>query len=395
MSSGSGQNAAVTERHGYAAGDGRAYYEYLDGVRGLAAVYVVAHHIWRAYTTVALGGVLGLATNWLLYGHLAVDVFIVLSGFCLMLPVARSRSLRGGWRRFYAGRARRILPPLYAAIAVAMVEMTIHHYPPPPAAMTANFLLLQDFWQSQNFFDPPLWSVAVECKIYLLFPALVWLWLRFGVRALVLTAGVLGVLFCRGVMHIPTVTDVGLVCPWYIFLFAMGMAGADCAARRGAHGPGRIAGWSLAGALAALAAMLWAWPVTAAGEGQLFVPHLPIIDAAAGLAAALLLTILCGHAIRGERTAAIRWFSWKPLVFLGSIAYSLYLVHVFVIYELKNALVYYLPFHPPWLIIPMDLAAAVLVAWLFHLVFERPFMSRRRPRNEREAERAAALNPAP
>ncbi len=375
------------------AGD-RIHFDYLDGVRGMAAIFVVAHHVWRSYTTVALTGMIGLATNWLLYGHLAVDVFIVLSGFCLMLPVVRAQSLRGGWQRFYGGRARRILPPLYAAIAVAMVELAIHHYALAPRAMAANLLLLQDVWQSQNTFDPPLWSVAVECKIYLLFPALVWCWMRFGPRGVILSSGLLAGFFCWAVSRNPLVTDPGLICPWYILLFAMGMAAADYALQAEDRWSSRLASLLLLFSLAALAVTLWAWPVTTAGENSLYVPHLPLIDTIAGAAAALLLAILGNMAMRGEPSAALRWFSWRPFLFLGSIAYSLYLTHIFVIYELKNVLIYYLPFHPPWIIIPLVLTAAVGVGWLFHIAIERPFMSGRAAKTEREPGPGGLLNPA-
>ncbi len=62
------------------------------------------------------------ATFWLSWGQVAVDVFIVLSGYCLMLPVARAGgALRGGPVGYMKRRARRILPPMLASLGVAMV----------------------------------------------------------------------------------------------------------------------------------------------------------------------------------------------------------------------------------------------------------------------------------
>ena len=103
----------------------RAHLDHLDGVRGLAALFVVLHHAWLLtadhFPIAAETGLLGLLTNWLLYGHLAVDVFIVLSGFCLILPVARSGgALAGGAAGFYRRRARRILPPYFAALTISV-----------------------------------------------------------------------------------------------------------------------------------------------------------------------------------------------------------------------------------------------------------------------------------
>ena len=64
---------------------------YLDSLRALAAIYVVMYHAiyqidpHHPVRTGAAG-----AFRSLFVGHYAVDLFIVLSGFCLMLPVARS-----------------------------------------------------------------------------------------------------------------------------------------------------------------------------------------------------------------------------------------------------------------------------------------------------------------
>lgn len=380
---------------GQGSGGGRIHFEYLDGVRGMAALFVMAHHLWRDYTKTALTGLKGLATNWLLYGHLAVDVFIVLSGFCLMLPVARSGSLRGGWRRFYKGRARRILPPLYGAIGVAILVLALHHQVPRPRAILANVLLVQDIFQSQNTIDGPLWSVAVECKIYLLFPIFIWLWTRFGPLAVVLTSGVLSAVLYWAVGQIPPVTNPGHICPWYLLLFAMGMMAADLTLRRETHLWKWLPGCLFFATLAGLAACLWAWPVTPAGENPLFTPHLPVIDAATGLLAALVLAILGKKTMREDHSPVIQWISWKPFVFLGTIAYSVYLIHAVLIYKLRNMLDAHLAFHPPLLVIPIDMAIIVGVAYLFHLAIERPFMSKHAPRSEHEAEIAAALNPAP
>ena len=86
---------------------------------------MILHHAWLLTADrspiAAETDLLGLLTNWLLYGHLAVDVFIVLSGFCLMLPVARSGgALADGARGFFVRRARRILPPYFAAFTISV-----------------------------------------------------------------------------------------------------------------------------------------------------------------------------------------------------------------------------------------------------------------------------------
>ncbi len=380
--------------------------DYLDGVRGLAALFVVAHHLWRSYTETALPGLRGVAANWLLYGHLAVDVFIVLSGACLMLPVARSRSLRGGWQTFYKSRARRILPPLYAAIAFGLAVNVAHGIAhktlPSPKMVLLNLLLLQDLVQSANILDSPLWSVALEWKIYFLFPVFVWLWLRFGSRAVLLVSAVIGYGLTGILSAVYPSLYLPLSCPWFVFLFGMGMAATDFAMRGSRTASAEPPRWLIPSlfwaALACLALLLFRWPVTAAGESVLYVPHLPLIDTAAGTATALALVILSRKAMRQERSLPIALLSWPPLVFVGTIGYSVYLIHILIIYRIRDLLLAHLPVHPALAVIALDMVITVGAAYLFHLVFERPFMSKPgKPaiRTEREAEVAAIESPAP
>jgi len=75
---------------------GRVRLAFLDGLRGLSALYVTLFHL-GAPAGLPLG--ISLAWEWTHFGRSAVGVFIVLSGYSLMLPVARSADgrLRGGF----------------------------------------------------------------------------------------------------------------------------------------------------------------------------------------------------------------------------------------------------------------------------------------------------------
>ena len=96
----------------------------------MAALYVACFH---AVLTATWTGVYGhfpslpkasvMVLNLLLFGHFGVSVFIILSGYCLMLPVARSPDglIPGGSQAFLWRRARRILPPYYAALMLALL----------------------------------------------------------------------------------------------------------------------------------------------------------------------------------------------------------------------------------------------------------------------------------
>src|SRR3954466_12054652 len=76
--------------------------KHIEGMRAVAAFVVYVNH---AYAQAFLfnstfhhpGGLLSIAGYAMVAGHLAVTVFIVISGFCLTLPVVASGDrLRGG-----------------------------------------------------------------------------------------------------------------------------------------------------------------------------------------------------------------------------------------------------------------------------------------------------------
>jgi peptidoglycan/LPS O-acetylase OafA/YrhL len=93
----------------------------LDGLRGLAAVYVVVNHVFLRtfpdYPTYHAP----FWASWFIYGRFAVVVFIVLSGFSLALSPARHGWRLDGVGQFARRRAQRILLPYWAALAFSLV----------------------------------------------------------------------------------------------------------------------------------------------------------------------------------------------------------------------------------------------------------------------------------
>ncbi len=188
---------------------------YLDGLRGAAAIYVVLFHNaeeWRPHTA----GLTRLALAPFQFGHFAVVLFIVLSGFCLMLPVLQSptHTLSKGRTEFFRRRARRILPGYYAALAISLLlpfaskhgirdlltgNMHIQQTPFFEhfsfANVLAHVILVYNWhpgWVSS--FNWPLWSVATEFQIYILFVLILLpTWKHFG------SAGAIGLAWAMGI----------------------------------------------------------------------------------------------------------------------------------------------------------------------------------------------------
>lgn len=360
----------------------RSHLAFLDGMRALAALWVVLSHIWISeFGLRAHGGLLGLTTNWTLYSHLAVDVFIVLSGFCLILPVRRAGGLVGGAMAFYARRARRILPPFYAALLLSLLLplgiQAAKHQPLglPLRAVLVNVFLLQDVFLDQNIFNGPFWSIAVEWRIYFLFPVLVWTLWRWGRTVTLVWTAALGyaLTFWLYQGHMAML----MTCPWYLFLFCLGVCAGWTA--RDPRRPGGDAdaerrwGWGcVLGALASCG-LIGMFPITNSG-GSGFGHYMPLIDAAVGTATAFLLLFLSAAARSSVRIC----LAWRPLAYLGGFAYSLYLVHMPCLLLLRRALISYAlsPFLRVSLLAIIGLPLILAAAYLFFLICERPFLKR-------------------
>jgi peptidoglycan/LPS O-acetylase OafA/YrhL len=358
---------------------------FLDGLRGLAALYVVlfhamveAHASGRSISAPAVAAFAALR-----HGHYAVDVFIVLSGYCLMRPVARDPNgrLAGGFARYLGRRARRIIPPYYAALglcwALAATVPALGRrgggpwdlaLPTGGAGVVASHLLLVQNWGPGWIYriDPPAWTVATEWQIYLLFPALIALRGRAGSAATVAIAFGFGwVIAGLG----PAVANPAMVrlCPWLLGLFALGMAAATDGDGQGPVR--RPLGWIVA-AVVALGVPLW-----------LDAPNRDVMlaDPIVGALAALLIARLARRSARGESTPLLRVLSSPAVARLGSISYSLYLIH-FPLLALAGSLLRSRGVAPgAQLAAMLGLAApgCVAAAWLFAAAFERPSLARR------------------
>ena len=167
--------AAPVARPMEATGPGRV--EELDGIRGLAALYVVLYHIFlRAWPGYPGANHAPFWAVWLSYGRGAVAIFIVLSGFSLGLGPARS-----GWRlksiaTYAHRRAWRILPPYWAALGFSLV-MTWYVLAQPGWALpngksvVVYGLLVQDVFAAGSP-NRAFWSIAIEAQLYVLLPFL-------------------------------------------------------------------------------------------------------------------------------------------------------------------------------------------------------------------------------
>ncbi|MFI6321257.1 acyltransferase family protein [Nonomuraea sp. NPDC050556] len=352
----------------------------LDGIRGLAALFVVLHHCWLLpFPGFPVNGAPAWS-SWLLYGHFAVVIFIVLSGFSLGVSPARHDWQLGSARTFAQRRAWRILPPYWAALAFSLiVAWTVIPQPGQPVPTGKSVvifgLLLQDVFGSPSP-NGALWSIAVEAQLYFALPLMLLVLRRWG--AAVMLGSVTAIVVVVGALApaVPAVELLMRFTPQFAALFAMGAvcAGIVRASERVERLPWHW--FAAAAAVPVLALIVFAGPVWVVG--QFF-----WVDLAIGPAAGLLLVGVA----TGKPIWLVRLLDTRPLRRLGSFSYSLYLIHSPIVVMLHK---FVGGSGVPTFLVMLAVAVPVCVAaaWLFASVFELPFQRHRSWKGLREAVRA-------
>ena len=366
----------------------RLHLPFLDGIRALMALYVVHHHILGR---VQLGKDLPDWTREILavgaYGHYPVVVFIVLSGYCLMLPVVRNGGLKGGFRLYIARRARRILPPYYFALlfsAIILIAPVVAGLLPTSSLKTpwdwiSHLLLVHNFQYSTAYsLNAALWSIATEWQIYFFFPfLLIPIWNRAGNFAAILAGSLVGL----GLWAI--FPSIWPACPWFLGLFALGMAGAAL------NFDARLQNFTSKIPWGALATLLiiggyllvrifpqFSWyELSDDRDSGLY----PVADFVFGVGAMALLVWGTRVSLENRPHWLLKMLSNRPILWIGAFSYSLYLIHMPVLLLFLGVLKalkidrfaqyailmgFYFPF-------------VVLLGYAFYLKCEKPFLNAR------------------
>jgi peptidoglycan/LPS O-acetylase OafA/YrhL len=346
----------------------------LDGIRGLAALFVVLNQIFERAWPGYPANPAPFWAAWLIYGRFAVVMFIVLSGFSLGLGPART-----GWRfksiaTYAHRRAWRILPPYWAALGFSLVMTWFVLAQPgwaePNGKSVAVYgLLVQDVFYVGSP-NRAFWSIAIEAQLYILLPLLLLLVRRVSARAMVglvaaivVTIGVLG-------PHVPLMnTALIKFTPDLAVLFAVGLlaAGIVTADERTRSRP--WAGYALAAAVPVIALMV----VKGSTWSNL---NLFWLDLAWAPAFGCFLAAIATSRPR----PLIRFLDARMPRSLGACSYSLYLTHMPIVIAVSYGLVLdRVATGTPafFLLAAILLPMTVCFARLFAVVFELPFQRHR------------------
>ena len=313
----------------------------LTGLRGVAVIGVVAYH---------------LQLGWASGGYLGVDLFFVLSGFLISTLLLEEWAGKGriDLAAFWGRRARRLLPALFLVVIALALYLVLNGLLGGPGANglvdlsglrgdAISTLLYVNNWHAiyahQSYFaqfsaPSPLqhtWSLAIEEQFYLVWPLLVLVLLRIGRRAwrgagvalavgLGLASGLLMALLFHPGAGDPTRVYFGTDTRLFDLMAGAALAFAAAArgqprrqARRGLHVAGPVA--------AAVLALFWVRAGTPTGLPTNFMFEGGFLICAA------LAAVVVADARLVEPGRFGRALAWKPLHFIGTISYGVYLWH--------------------------------------------------------------------
>ena len=307
----------------------------LDSWRGIAACLVALFHL-EAYSHLVyshLHGVPFLNNSWLF-----VDFFFVLSGFVIAANY-QQRLLEGfGAGRFLLLRLGRLYPlhftMLAAAVAVKLLLVLVPALSPgaqagpapfsapqeAPGTIFANLLLVHSLHLYEFFtWNGPSWSISTEFWTYAIFAACL---VGLGRHAwLALPVAMIGgpvLVATLSEQNMATEYDWGIVrC---VYGFAAGVVTWNLYRRwhekLGRWLSGSVAEWGAIGLMFAF--------VSAAGT--------TLLSVAAPYVFGLVVLVFAFEA--GTASAILRQ---RPLVFLGTISYSIYMTHYFIARRMFDA----------------------------------------------------------
>lgn len=385
----------------------------IDGLRAVAMLLVFTFHVWEFSDKPALPvSFFGFEINFagFIAENTRVALFIVLSGFCLFLPFCKRPELMARLQapEYYWHRFCRIAPPYYAALLYPMALPILLVAAFKAAGLDADWQTFPTSWQYLSHFlfihtlslgtwmsvNGSLWTLGLEAQFYILFPALIWGFRRWGARFF--PSLILGSVLYRIAAAWATSGQTWeirflaeIFCAGLLMQFAFGMAAAWFAFRWRARRP-LLGPWT--GSLLVLAAVaLYQLALVPLPAGLHFLPWRSTL---LGVAFALVIVAF------SISSTPFRWLVENRLMSsLGLISYSLFLIHQPTAWYLSEFLARFLHTSGPqhfFILWTAGSAATLVIGAFFYRFIERPFIGTPQRKNPRSPEPAGlhAAQPA-
>ena len=345
-------------------------YAALDAWRGLAALGVVLTHVTRNR--------FGVEHEWIV-GHECVLLFFVISGYCITSSSEAIRS--AGFRSFMRRRIRRIYPPYVFALlfyAITRFAKAVIRHVSLPASWSAltwvqNLTMTQWLsmlaspgsmpWHNPVNLVPAFWSLQHEEQFYIISGLLL-------MAAPVLRLTAILVMMALSLLWI-TVAPLFTETPYHgVFLemwfyFGLGSIVFYRLCRFEHAAARRFVDVALGTGLGAVA-LLWLFARSGAWPSATALRHVVVV---LGFA-----VLLVGLRPIDAWVTTRTWF--RPLMALGVVTYSLYLVHQFNVVFVAELVRRVVP--DRWLAVSIaaQVGLHVLIATSFWCFFERPYVNR-------------------
>ena len=333
----------------------------LDGLRLFAVLAVMVEH-WLPDRD-------KLHVPW---GAAGVSLFFVLSGFLITGILLRARDeadavgqpVRTTLGRFYVRRFLRIFPLYYVAVIVSAICLAEGR-----SMLVPNLLYLSNIAQFLNGHVAGgvalFWSLAVEEQFYLVWPLAILLLPRRALRPTIVATIALAAIFRVGMATLAPGHGLTYMLP-ISCLDALGLGALLALLRMKEGGSRRL---ESIGLLVGLPTWLAIRALIVANRAP------PAIAAIEPTAYALVFAWLIARVADGFRGAVGRVLAWRPIVYLGTISYGLYVVHTLV-YPIAIARVRVWPVPSVMSILPLRLVvlfvSTAAVASLSWWLYERP-----------------------
>ena len=332
-------------------------YEMIDGFRGLAALVVVLSHL-----------------KIVILGHYAVMVFFVISGYCIAAAVETGRRNGITFGNFMWRRLHRIYPPYFFALVfytltrIAKVASGGHNDLARPWLdwvqnltltqwVTLPFHPVADAPQNPKLLVAAFWSLNYEDQFYLVMAAALLISMRYRLPVHMTVA----VLAVAGLVWNLLVPD-GWITGFFIEYWAHFALGALlfymlCAV------PSRTFRYLFLASVGALGL----YSLTRMG-----------LRAYSEFVVAGAFTLLL-YFVRPVSAAVSGWLLWRPVAALGTISYSLYLIHQFNLTLVEGVVDRLAPHAWQPVTWALQLTVHILLASAFWYCCERPFLNRKSP----------------
>jgi peptidoglycan/LPS O-acetylase OafA/YrhL len=294
------------------------------------------------------------------FSEAGVRAFFVISGFLITTLLLREREHTGriSLRDFYLRRAFRIFPAFYAYLAVMLVLALAGVIAIAGTDFVFASTYTMNFHEHRAWWLGHSWSLAVEEQFYLLWPLAI---VALGAgRSLILALGAIALTPILRVAAIRLWPEIGGLTD-QAFPFVADSIAIGCAL---AILRPRLERWS---AYRRFLSARWFWCVPVACFSLLFLSHVTVLELGMTVTVTNLAIAIAMHrCVLHPQSHVSRFLELRPLVWMGTLSYSLYLWQQPFLNRHASGWMFDLPF---------SIAFAFAAALASHHLIEKPMLA--------------------